>query len=157
MLYILVINVTRFISFPLNCNFVTLCKSSSPKVFLWKGAVDICGNYRRTPMPKCEFNKITLRHEFPPVIFLHIFKTPSCRNTSGGMLLSLVVMLSMWARVFHVKPLSPNEKVLTYLFKLWVFGGVDIVIIINNNGGWNNRGVGRGWKNSVGGFLILIC
>ena len=78
-------------------------------------------------MPKCEFNKITLRHEFPPVIFLHIFKTPSCGNTSGGMLLSLVVMLSMRARVlvcktatplFHVKPLSPNEKVLTYLFKL---------------------------------------
>ena len=29
-------------------------------------------------------------------------------------------------------------------------GGVDIVIIINN------RGVGRGWKHSVGSFLVLI-
>ena len=36
-------------------------------------------------------------------------------------------------------------------------GGLDIVIIINNKGDWNNRGVGRGWKNSVGGFLVLIC
>ena len=29
--------------------------------------------------------------------------------------------------------------------------GLDIVIIINN------KGVGWGWKNSVGGFLVLIC
>ena len=32
-----------------------------------------------------------------------------------------------------------------------VGGKVDIVIIINN------RGVGRSWKNSAGGFLVLIC
>ena len=25
-----------------------------------------------------------------------------------------------------------------------IIGGLDIVIIINNRGGWNNRGVGRG-------------
>ena len=30
-------------------------------------------------------------------------------------------------------------------------GGLDIAIIINN------RGVAWGWKNSVGGFLVLIC
>ena len=36
-------------------------------------------------------------------------------------------------------------------------GGLDIVIIINNRGGWNNRGIGRARKNSVGGFLGLIC
>ena len=32
-------------------------------------------------------------------------------------------------------------------------GVVDIEIIINNRGG----GVGRGCKNSAGGFLVLIC
>ena len=32
-----------------------------------------------------------------------------------------------------------------------IIGGLDIVIIINN------MGVGWGWKNSVGGFLVLIC
>ena len=31
-----------------------------------------------------------------------------------------------------------------------IIGGLDIVIIIND------RGVGQGWKNSVGGFLVLI-
>ena len=31
-------------------------------------------------------------------------------------------------------------------------GGLDIVIIINNRG-WG----GQGWKNSVGGFLVLLC
>ena len=30
-------------------------------------------------------------------------------------------------------------------------GGLDILIIIND------REVGPGWKNSVGGFLVLIC
>ena len=32
-----------------------------------------------------------------------------------------------------------------------IIGGLDIVIIINNSE------VGRGWKNSVGGFLVFIC
>ena len=38
-----------------------------------------------------------------------------------------------------------------------IIGRLDIVIMINNRGGWNNRGVGWGSKNSVGGFLALIC
>ena len=33
---------------------------------------------------------------------------------------------------------------------------LDIVIIINNRGGWNNRGVGGSLKKSVDGFLVLI-
>ena len=32
-----------------------------------------------------------------------------------------------------------------------IIGGFDIVIIINNSGGWT------GVKNSVGGFLVLLC
>ena len=37
--------------------------------------------------------------------------------------------------------------------------GVDIVIIINNRVGWNNRGGGGGLDRveKVGGFLVLIC
>ena len=47
--------------------------------------------YRRTPMPKCDFNKvalqsleITLRHGCSPVNLLHIFKTPFSKNISGS-------------------------------------------------------------------------
>ena len=34
-------------------------------------------------------------------------------------------------------------------------GRLDIVIIINNGGVGIIRGVGRGWKNNVGGFSVL--
>ena len=41
-------------------------------------------------------------------------------------------------------------------------GRLDIVIVINNRGGGGEGvgiigGIGLGWKNSVGGFLVLIC
>ena len=44
--------------------------------------------YRRTPMPKCDFNKeVTLRHGCSPANLLHIFRTLFPRNTSGWLLL----------------------------------------------------------------------
>ena len=51
--------------------------------------------YRRTPIPKCNFNKgaeqlyweIALRHGCSPLNLLHIFKTPFPKNTSGWLLL----------------------------------------------------------------------
>ena len=62
--------------------------------------------YRRTSMPKCDFNKvakqnkpylmlfnfieITLRHGCSPVNLLHIFKRPFLKNTSGRLLLLLL-------------------------------------------------------------------
>ena len=56
--------------------------------------------YWRTPMPKCDFNKvasnfieITLRHWYFPVHLLHIFRTPFPKNTSGWLLLSKLQFL----------------------------------------------------------------
>ena len=47
--------------------------------------------YRRTPMPKCDFNKvateITLWYGCFPVNLLHSFRTPFPRNDSGRILL----------------------------------------------------------------------
>ena len=55
--------------------------------------------YRRTPMPKCDSNKvakqlywsnfleITLWHECSPVNLLHVFRTPFTKNTSEWLLL----------------------------------------------------------------------
>ena len=48
--------------------------------------------YRRTSMPKCDFNKvdrnkeITLRYGCSPVNLLHIFRTPFFKDTSGRLL-----------------------------------------------------------------------
>ena len=51
--------------------------------------------YRRTPIPKCDFNKlqrnfieIALLHGCSPVILLHIFRKPFPKNTSGWLLLN---------------------------------------------------------------------
>ena len=43
--------------------------------------------YRRSPMPKCHFNKIALRQRCSPVNLLRIFRTPCLKNTSGRLLL----------------------------------------------------------------------
>ena len=42
--------------------------------------------YRRTPMSKCDFNKAATQ-----LNFLHIFRTTFSRNTSGGLLLHLLI------------------------------------------------------------------
>ena len=48
--------------------------------------------YRRTPMPKCNFNKVAkqqieipLPHGCFPVNLLHIFRIPFFKNISGGL------------------------------------------------------------------------
>ena len=54
--------------------------------------------YRRTPMPKCDFNKveitlieITLRHGCSPVNLRHIFRIAFLKNSSGRLLLFLLI------------------------------------------------------------------
>ena len=53
--------------------------------------------YRKTPMPKCDFNKvalhieITLWHGCSLVNLLHISRTAFPKNTSGGLFLNRVL------------------------------------------------------------------
>ena len=42
--------------------------------------------YKRTPIPKCDFNKVA-KHGCSPVSLLHIFRTPIYKNQSGWLLL----------------------------------------------------------------------
>ena len=54
--------------------------------------------YRRTPMPKCDFNKVSLQlieitHGYSPVNLLRIFRTPFTKNTSGRLLLKNVTKI----------------------------------------------------------------
>ena len=41
----------------------------------------------------CNFIEIALRHACSPVNLPHIFRTPFCKNTSGGLLLHLDVRM----------------------------------------------------------------
>ena len=84
-------------------NFVlTECRSSSSEVFLGKWGSEILQQiYRRTPMSKCDFNKIAkqhcnckeikLRHGCSPANLLCIFSTPF---TFGGLLLRMMCLSS---------------------------------------------------------------
>ena len=47
--------------------------------------------YRRTPMPKYDFNN-HISHGCSPVNLPHIFRTPFPKNTSGWVLLKLLKM-----------------------------------------------------------------
>ena len=65
--------------------------------------------YRRTPKPKCDFNKvacnfieITLRLGCSPVNLLHIFRTPFPKNTPRWLLLKLNKHLISFVLVFHL-------------------------------------------------------
>ena len=65
--------------------------------------------YRRTPIPKCDFNKIpllyslieiTLRYECSFVNLLNIFRTHFYKNTFGGLLLAIVLRYSFLLILF---------------------------------------------------------
>ena len=87
--------------------------------------------YRRTAMPKCDFNKaakqsnfieITLRHGCSPVNLLHIFRTPFPNNTSGRLL--LVLRNRQTPKWLPVKAGVPQGSILEPLF---------LFICINDN------------------------
>ena len=46
-------------------------------------------------MPKCDFNKVALRHGRSPVNLLHIFRTPFLKNTSGRLLVQVGIVISV--------------------------------------------------------------
>ena len=63
-------------------------RTSMPKCDFNKVTLQV---YRRTPKPKCDFNKVAkqlgLRHGCYSVNVLHIFRITFFRNTSGWLLL----------------------------------------------------------------------
>ena len=50
--------------------------------------------YGRTPMLKCDFNKVAL-HGCSPVNLLHIFGAPFPKNTSGRLLLHVAITITV--------------------------------------------------------------
>ena len=82
-----------------------LFRSSPTEVVLRKDVLKICSKFT-TEQPCqsvitiklfCSFIEITYWQGCSPVNLLHIFKTPFCKNTSVGLLLSI------WVRFFFLK------------------------------------------------------
>ena len=76
--------------------------------------------YRRTPTPKCDFNKvasnfieIALRHGLSSANLLHIFQTSFPKNTCGRLLLTLVFLKGLHCLVLFL-----------FLLYTWYEGGV---------------------------------
>ena len=80
-------------------------KQSSRGALIKKCSQNMQQIYRKTPMPKCDFNKvrnfieITLRRGCFPVNFLHIFRTRFPKNTSWRPLVTQILILLFLLRV----------------------------------------------------------
>ena len=84
--------------------FNKLKKQPSRGVLKKRCSENMQQSYRRTPMPKCDFNKvaklqsnfneITLRQGCSSENLVHIFRTPFLNNTSGRLLLKLLFSTS---------------------------------------------------------------
>ena len=77
--------------------------------------------YRRTPMPKCDFNKvasnfieITLWHGCSAVNLLHIFRRSLPRNTPAWLLLKFVTTMQ------QVKCSPFQQKIANLTLKSWI-------------------------------------
>ena len=72
-------------------------KQPSRGVLIKRFSANMQKIYRRTPMPKCGFNKvieITFRHECSPVNLLYIFRTSFPKNTSRELLLKFKLTIA---------------------------------------------------------------
>ena len=71
--------------------------NSPPEVFLEKGVLKICskltGEYSCQSVISIKLQSITLPHGYPPVNLLYIFRIPFSKNTSGELLLLLLLLL----------------------------------------------------------------
>ena len=76
--------------------------------------------YRGTPMPKCDFNKVAVRHRCSPVNLLHIFRTPFLKNTSGRLLLYCE----------YLGPLLRNLAKITFLHIIWEVSRCNLLLYI---------------------------
>ena len=77
-------------------------RSSPPEVLLEKGVLKICSKLTRehpcqsviSIKLQSNFIEITLRHGCSPVNLLHFFRTPFSKNSSGRVLLEMVLVES---------------------------------------------------------------
>ena len=74
------------------------CRSSCMEMFSGEGVLKICTRFKCQSVILinliCSFIEITPRNENSPVNLLHIFRTSFPKNSSGWLLLSLLLIIS---------------------------------------------------------------
>ena len=84
-------------------------EAATQRRFLKKAVLHMCSKFRgehpcrSTILIKllCNFIEIALRHECSPINLLHIFRTPSPKNTSGRLLLYSYVVIIFNFYIFY--------------------------------------------------------
>ena len=83
-------------------------RSSRPEVFLAKGVLKICSKFIGEHPCRSVISIITLWHGCSPVYLLHIFRTTFSKNTSGWLLLNVVVSYVGFSRLFLHSKIFPS-------------------------------------------------
>ena len=86
-------------------------KQPSRDVLLGRCSENIQQIYRKTPITKCDFNKVDF-NKISPVNLLHISRTSFPRNTSGRLL--LVFACLKWKTLASVTLLLPGHQHFVY-------------------------------------------
>ena len=103
--------------------------------------------YRRTPMPKCDFNKVAkqLRHGCSPLNLLHIFRTLFLKNTSDGLLLYSFMLFRRYTIPFFTTLLAvyetPTKQWLQYFMNLCIEVTLTLDLILRklDSSNWSVR------------------
>ena len=103
-----------------------LFRSSHPEVFYEKGVLKICSKFTREQPCRsvisikllCNVIEITLPHGCSPVNFLHIFRPPFRKDTSGRLLLyycyfyhsTYILFLKLLCSMYGIQQSFPSKK-----------------------------------------------
>ena len=98
-----------------NISKINAQKQPSRGVLMKRCSENMQQIYRRTSMPKCDFNKVALRQialwqECSSVNLLHVFRTPCCKNTSGELLLNAQMPVAKFENSTFLLPLTDSQS-----------------------------------------------
>ena len=107
------------ISIKLLCNSFSCFRSSPPEVFLRRDILEICSKFTGEDPCRsvisiklvCNFIDFTLRHGCSPVNLMHIFRTPFCKSTSGGLYLLLYLQDVLLKQNIHLTTMSTVPQI----------------------------------------------
>ena len=122
--------------------------------------------YRRTAMPKCDFNKVALQlywnhtSAWSSVYLLHIFRTTFPKNTSGGVLLAILTEYSlaeMYSNLSRTSTMSLFAEMINEWKPLTIFAKSYIVDVqVDSAYASDVKYLIYYWMISIGIWIVLL-